>query len=129
MGQGTSVGMKKTESDLIVSSAAGQALSDYIFRLYVSGATDASTRAIVNIRRLCEQYLHGRYQLEILNISDHVRQATQDQIFAAPTLVRIEPLPHRRFIGDMSDASRFLQGLNISPHPETEPDADDSSDS
>lgn len=121
--------MKKTETDLIESSAAGQALSDYIFRLYVSGATEASTRAVVNIRGLCEQHLHGRYQLEILNISDHVRQAIQDQIFAAPTLVRIEPLPYRRFIGDMSDGSRFLQGLNIPPQPETEPDADDSSDS
>lgn len=121
--------MKKTDTDLYDPGSMDHAVSEHIFRLYVSGATDASTRAMVNIRRLCEQYLHGRYHLEILNISDHVSQATQDQIFAAPTLVRIEPLPYKRFIGDMSDASRFLQGLNISPHPEAEPDADDSSDS
>lgn len=119
--------MKKIETDLSESSSAGQAISDYIFRLYVSGATDASTRAVVNTRRLCEQYLHGRYQLEILNISDHVSQATHDQIFAAPTLVRIEPLPRRRFIGDMSDVLRILKGLNVSPSPETAPNPDDSS--
>lgn len=121
--------MKKTETDLLESSSAGQTASDYIFRLYVSGATDASTRAVVNTRQLCEHYLHGRYQLEILNISDHVTQATQDQIFAAPTLVRVEPLPRRRFIGDMSDVTRILKGLNVAPPPETEPNPNDSSGS
>ncbi len=119
--------MKKTDTDLYDPGSTGHAVSDYIFRLYVSGATDASTRAVVNTRQLCEHYLHGRYQLEILNISDHVAQATQDQIFAAPTLVRVEPLPRRRFIGDMSDVTRILKGLNVSPPAEPELNPDDSS--
>lgn len=121
--------MKKTDTDLYDPGSMDHAVSEHIFRLYVSGATEASTRAVVNTRQLCEQYLHGHYQLEILNISDHVSQATQDQIFAAPTLVRVEPLPRRRFIGDMSDVTRILKGLNVSPPPETEPNTDASSGS
>lgn len=109
--------MKKTETELFDPDLAGHAIFEHIFRLYVSGATEASTRAVVNTRELCERYLRGRYQLEILNISDHILQATEDQIFAAPTLVRVEPQPRRRFIGDMSDVSRIIVGLNLPTQP------------
>jgi circadian clock protein KaiB len=85
----------------------------YILRLYVTDATPKSARAIVNARRILEQYLPDRYALEILNISEHVATATADQIVATPTLLRLAPLPQRRIIGDMSDEPRVLKGLGV----------------
>ncbi|MEP6505534.1 MAG: circadian clock KaiB family protein [Betaproteobacteria bacterium] len=87
----------------------------YVLRLYVTDATPKSARAIVNARRLLEAHLAGRYSLEILNISEHVAQAAEDQIICAPTLLRLAPLPARRTIGDMSDVDRVLRGLDVLP--------------
>jgi circadian clock protein KaiB len=81
-------------------------------RLYVTGATPASARAVVNARRFCETHLAGRYRLEVLDIGEHVAQATEDQIVAAPTLIRLAPLPLRRFIGDLSDDERLRRTLD-----------------
>lgn len=81
-------------------------------RLYVTGATPASARAVVNARRFCETHLAGRYRLEVLDIGEHVAQATADQIVAAPTLIRLAPMPLRRFIGDLSDDDRLRKGLD-----------------
>ena len=78
-----------------------------------SSSADPSSRAIVNARRLLEEHLHDRYTLEILNITEHVAQATADQIVCAPTLLRLAPPPARRIIGDMSDAARVLKGLDV----------------
>ena len=86
-----------------------------VLRLYVSAAAPMSARAVVNTRAFCEEYLHGRYQLEILSIGEHVAQAARDEIIAAPTLIRVWPLPVRRFIGDMSNPARLLDGLGIQP--------------
>ena len=86
-----------------------------LLRLYVSAAAPMSARAVVNTRAFCETHLAGRYELEILSISEHVEQATLDEIIAAPTLLRVWPKPTRRFIGDMSNAQRLLDGLNIRP--------------
>lgn len=80
-------------------------------RLYVTGATPASARAVVNARRFCEAHLAGRYSLEVLDIGEHVELAAEDQIVAAPTLMRLMPQPLRRFIGDLSDEARLLRGL------------------
>lgn len=81
-------------------------------RLYVAGATPASARAVVNARRFCETHLSGRYRLEVLDIGEHVEQATLDQIVAAPTLIRVAPLPLRRLIGDLSDDERLRRSLD-----------------
>ena len=81
-------------------------------RLYVAGATPASARAVVNARRFCEAHLAGRYRLEVLDIGEHVAQATADQVVAAPTLIRLAPLPLRRFIGDLSDDERLRRTLD-----------------
>ncbi|NKI94632.1 circadian clock KaiB family protein [Rhizobacter sp. SG703] len=81
-------------------------------RLYVTGATPASARAVVNARRFCEAHLAGRYRLEVLDIGEHVEQAAEDQIVAAPTLIRLAPLPLRRFIGDLSDDERLRRALD-----------------
>ena len=88
---------------------------DYIFRLYVSGATALSARAVVNARKICDDHLKGRYQLEILDIADNVEMAMKDQIVAAPTLVKLAPAPLRRFIGDMSNVKVLLERLGVQP--------------
>lgn len=85
----------------------------YVLRLYVTDATPKSARAIVNARRILEEHLPGKYLLEILNITEHVAQAAEDQIICVPTLLRLAPLPARRIIGDMSDDARVLKGLDV----------------
>lgn len=85
----------------------------YVLRLYVTDATPKSARAIVNTRRLLEEYLPGLYTLQILNIAENVAQATADQIVCVPTLLRVAPPPARRIIGDMSDVARVLKGLDV----------------
>jgi len=88
-------------------------IKPWVLRLYVTDATPKSARAVVNARRLLEEHLHDRYSLEIINIAEHVAQATADQIVCAPTLLRLAPLPVRRIIGDMSDPQRVLKGLDV----------------
>jgi circadian clock protein KaiB len=84
-----------------------------VLSLYISGPTPRSARAIVNVRKLCEANLHGRYKLAVIDLSQTPALAAQHQIIAAPTLVRELPLPERRFIGDMSNAERILAGLDV----------------
>jgi circadian clock protein KaiB len=85
----------------------------YTLRLYVSGATPCSTRAIENVKTLCEEHLPGRYDLEVVDIYQQPGLAEGDQILATPTLVRRLPLPLRRLVGDLSDPERVLGRLNI----------------
>lgn len=87
----------------------------YVLRLYVTGTTGKSVRAIQNVRRICESHLKDRYDLEVVDIYKNLPLARVDQIVAAPTLVRRLPLPLRRLIGDMSDEERVLAGLDIKP--------------
>lgn len=87
----------------------------YVLRLYVTDATPASVRAIVNTRRILEEHLGERYSLEIFNIAEHIEQAMADQIICAPTLMRLAPPPARRIIGDMSDVARVLKALDVTP--------------
>ncbi|MGH7971856.1 MAG: circadian clock KaiB family protein, partial [Limisphaerales bacterium] len=82
-------------------------------RLYVTGATPRSTRAVTNLRRLCEEHLPGRYELEVIDIYQQPGLAAKGQIIAAPTLVKQLPLPLRKFIGDMSDTQSLLTGLEV----------------
>jgi len=85
----------------------------YILRLYIAGTTPRSTRAVANIREICERNLNGRYELEVIDIYQKPALAKDEQIIAAPTLVKQLPLPLRRFIGDLSDAQRILVGMEI----------------
>jgi circadian clock protein KaiB len=87
----------------------------YVLRLYVTGTTAKSVRAIQNVRRICEEHLKGRYDLEVVDIYKNLPLAKGDQIIAAPTLVKRLPQPLRRLIGDMSDEQRVLLGLDIRP--------------
>ena len=85
----------------------------YVFRLYVSGSTPRSTKAIRNIRKICEENLTGRYDLEVVDIYQQPGLAGEQQIIAAPTLIKSLPLPLRRFIGDLSHAEPVLVGIGL----------------
>ena len=87
----------------------------YLLRLYVTGTTGRSMRAIQNVRRICEEHLEGLYDLEVVDIYKNLPLARGDQIIAAPTLIKRLPAPLRRLIGDMSDEQRVLVGLDIRP--------------
>jgi circadian clock protein KaiB len=93
--------------------AGAHATSRYVLRLYITGSTPRCARAIANIRKICEEYLEGRYDLEIVDISQQPTLAEGEQIIAAPTLIKQFPLPLRRFIGDMSHTERILLGLDL----------------
>jgi circadian clock protein KaiB len=84
-------------------------------RLYITGITPKSTRAIQNIKKICEENLKGRYELEVIDIYQQPVLARDEQIIAAPTLIKKLPLPLRRLIGDMSDKERILVGLDLRP--------------
>ncbi|MBC7975857.1 MAG: circadian clock protein KaiB [Myxococcales bacterium] len=85
----------------------------YVLRLYVTGLTPRSTRAIETVRTVCEGRLPGRYELEIVDVYQQPGRITEDQVFATPTLVKLEPAPLRRIIGDMTDRARLLFGLGL----------------
>jgi len=85
----------------------------YVLKLYVSGTTTRSARAISNVRALCEQHLAGRFDLEIIDVFQQPELASQQQLLAAPTLIKEQPAPPRRLVGDMSDEDRILYSLNI----------------
>jgi circadian clock protein KaiB len=85
----------------------------YVLRLYITGHTPLSSKAIVRIRKICEEHLEGRYDLEVIDISQNPTLAAGEQIIAAPTLIKKLPLPLRRFIGDMSQTERILLGLDL----------------
>jgi circadian clock protein KaiB len=87
----------------------------YVLRLFVAGMTPRSRRAIENLRRICDGSLSGRVDLETIDIYQQPHLAEVHQVVAAPTLLRLEPLPVRRLIGDLSDEARVLRGLEIQP--------------
>ena len=85
----------------------------FVLRLYVTGMTPRSTRAISAVRSLCEERLQGRYNLEIIDVYQQPALIRDEQILATPTLVKKGPEPQRRLIGDMSDRARLLHGLGL----------------
>lgn len=82
-------------------------------RLYVAGQSPKSIRAFANLKVLCEKHLHGRYQIEVIDLLEHPHMARGDQIVAIPTLVVKLPQPFRKIIGDLSDTDRVLVGLAL----------------
>lgn len=86
---------------------------NYILRLYVAGESPKSVRAIANIKKICEESLQGRYELEVIDLYQQPQLAQGDQIIAVPTLIKKLPPPLRRIIGDMSNTERVLVGLDL----------------
>ncbi|WP_020504650.1 circadian clock KaiB family protein [Lamprocystis purpurea] len=106
----------KPVPDTIPSAEAGLTgppPQTYLLRLYVTGATAKSARAIANIKTICEEHLEGRYVLEVVDLYQQPELAQGQQIIAAPTLIKELPLPLRRIIGDMSSSERVLVGLDV----------------
>ena len=89
----------------------------YVLRLYVTGMTSRSARAVNNLQAICDEYLAGRYDLEVIDIYQQPVLTRGEQIIAAPTLIKKLPLPMRRIIGDMSNRDRVLLGLDLVPAP------------
>ena len=94
-------------------SSAAQQEKRYILRLYITGMTPQSMRAIANVKKICEEHLHGRYELDVVDLHQQPQLAKGEQIIAAPTLIKKLPLPLRRIIGDMSKTERVLVGLDL----------------
>ena len=90
----------------------------FVLRLYVAGATPISQRAIGALSRLCEKELHGRYSLEVIDIYQRPQLAADGQIGAVPMLVRLLPEPVARIVGDLSDTTKVLVGLDLRPKRE-----------
>jgi circadian clock protein KaiB len=95
-------------------SKPAEADSDsWVLRLYVTGSTPQSVRAITNIKKICEEHLKGRYDLEVIDLYQKPNLAQGEQIIAVPTLLKKLPIPLRRIIGDMSNTERVLIGLDL----------------
>jgi circadian clock protein KaiB len=111
--------MKKTVNKTVYSASQFEKLTaeeikeKYLLRLYVTGSTPQSSRAITNIKTICEEHLKGRYDLEVIDLYQKPELAKGEQIIAAPTLIKKLPLPLRRIIGDLSGTERVLVGLDL----------------
>jgi circadian clock protein KaiB len=107
-------GKRKPRSPAEMEQPGSHSLqAKYVLRLYINGSTLKSTLAVKNIKQVCEQHLNGRYDLEIVDIYLHANLARDEQIVAVPTLIKRLPRPLRRLIGDLSDQSKVLFGLDL----------------
>jgi circadian clock protein KaiB len=88
-------------------------MQKYVIKLYVTGQTPRSLRAIANLRRICEDELSGAYELEVIDVLERPQLAEDEKILATPTVVKELPQPIRRIIGDLSDTERVLLGLDL----------------
>jgi circadian clock protein KaiB len=85
----------------------------YVLKLYITGATPNSVRAINNIKNICEKYLKNNYELEIIDVYQQPLVAKKEQVIALPLLIKLSPLPLKRLIGNMSDKEKVLKGLEL----------------
>lgn len=92
-------------------------MDKYILRLYITGHTPNSERAISNLKRLCAEILDAKYEVEIIDVLQYPQLAEEDKILATPTLIKQLPLPLRRVIGDLSDQEKVLLGLDLKQVP------------
>ena len=103
----------KTGLAALEKPAEKRSTERYVLRLYITGMTPRSTMALENIRKICEEHLRGRYDLEVVDVYQKPTLAEGEQIIAAPTLIKKLPLPLRRLIGDMADTKKLLVGLDL----------------
>ncbi len=107
------VKVRKTEKKQRIGAAPDKDFWD--LRLYVAGQTAKSLAAFINLKKICEEHLKGRYRIEIIDLLEDPRLAKGDQILAIPTLVRKLPQPLKKIIGDLSNTERTLIGLDLRP--------------
>jgi circadian clock protein KaiB len=106
---------KKKDLNAVNAALRARGNNHYTMRLYISGFSPKSQRAIDNLKAICEEHLKDRYEMEVIDIFQQPELAKAGQIIAAPTLIKELPLPLRRFIGDMSQTEKILVGLEIKP--------------
>jgi circadian clock protein KaiB len=105
--------MNKTRRGRAKRKISRRVVPRYHLRLYVTGQTPRSVQSVDNLRVLCEKYLKGQYELEVIDIYQQPALAAEGQIIAAPTLIKTMPLPLRRLVGDFSDQERVVLGLDL----------------
>ena len=88
----------------------------FSFRLYMAGDAPNSLEALANLRRMCEQYLPKRHEIELVNVFRQGKRALADGVFLTPSLVRLSPHPVRRIVGTLSDTRTVLQALGLAAH-------------
>lgn len=103
--------MKETPKRTSPAGKRKPKVAEYVLRLYVSGSTLKSERAVANITRVCEEHLAGRYELEVIDIYHQANLARDEQIVAVPTLIKRLPAPLQRLVGDMSDLRSALDWI------------------
>ena len=115
--EGTIMKEKKTKiknaTEEFDQTAADVGHEKYMLRLFITGTTARSMLAISNLKKICEEYLEGQYELEVIDLYKNPLLAKEEQIIAAPTLIKKLPLPFRRIIGDMSNEEKVLMGLDL----------------
>lgn len=97
------------------AAAAQTGQEQYVLRLVIAGTTHRSNQAVANLKAICDQYLPGRYELEIIDIYQQPELAAGLQVIAAPTLVKKRPLPLRKLVGNLSEVDRILLALGLLP--------------
>jgi len=108
--------MKKTDKTLNESEEeAGDQTSKLSLKLYVTGASPNSAKAINNLKNICERYIDSKYDLEIIDVYQQPLKAKEEQIIALPMLLKFFPLPVKKLIGDLSDTAKVLKGLGLNP--------------
>ncbi len=109
--------MEEEDETVIVQPGMAQETGDkvYILRLYVAGQTPKSVAAFANLKRICEEFLAGKYRIEVIDLLKNPQLAKGDQILAIPTLVRKLPEPVKKIIGDLSNTEKVLVGLDLRP--------------
>src|SRR4051794_11003723 len=95
-------------------------MQKYLLKLYVTGQTPRSQRAVANLRRICEEELQGEYEMVVIDVLERPQLAEDEKILATPTVVKELPTPIRRIIGDLSDSERVLLGLDLRTVPVVE---------
>lgn len=107
--------VKQTITELFEESLSSSKEEHYILRLYISGTTIQSVTALQNIKKICEEHLQGRYELEVIDIYQQTEAVISENIVAVPTLIKKLPLPLQKMIGNLSNTEKVLLGLNLVP--------------
>src|SRR5215213_5397867 len=104
--------MRKKEEHSTIAASEKRTF-EYVLRLFITGATPNSMRALTNIKQICEDHLKGRYSLEIIDVYQQQEIAEKEQLVALPLLIKKQPLPQKRIIGDLSDTEKVLKALGL----------------
>jgi circadian clock protein KaiB len=105
--------MSKKEEHSTNDKHSQDSTNEYVLRLFITGATPNSVRALTNIKHICEEHLKGKYSLEIIDVYQQKYLAEREQLIALPLLIRKQPKPEKRMIGDLSDTQKVLKGLGL----------------